>query len=436
MNPERIVKCVVWDLDDTLWDGVALERPDDSLPEPKPEILDAVDALAGRGVLSSIASRTAPYLAAKVRAHPQLAERFVVPQLCWDDKSTSLRRIADELGLAIDSLVLVDDSSFERAQVRTALPEIEALDPTEVPQWLQALRTPSNTAEARSRVRLYHQQQRREEAARDFSGTPEEFYRECDMRLHITPATLDDLDRVIELAERTHRLNSTNEVPERAWLAQALENQRWFVPVARLSDVFGDYGLIGAALVHRGPEEAPDTWWVRLLALSCRIAGRGVGLAFLRSLMDQAGRSGATQLAVDSRPTEANTQLRVLFKQCGLRVPEGETGTGLTTLWRSLKHPLPTAPTWLEPTEERSGNTEQTVRDLLAETTGRDRADIARLPSDVSLFSPEIALTSVQGMQLLAAVKKRYGVDVAADDLNLDALESIAHLCAFIDARR
>lgn len=433
MGAGHVVKCVVWDLDDTVWNGVALERADDSLPEPKPEILHAIDVLAERGVLSSIASRTAPALAERVMAKPELADRFVAAQLSWADKSTLLRRIAEELGIAVDSLVLVDDSPYERAEVSAALPEVDVLDPGQVPQLLESI-PEAGTGESASRVRLYRDERRRAQAERSFAGTREEFYRDCDMRLSIEQARPEDLDRVLELAERTHRLNSTSAVPDRTWLAGVLADPGWFVPVARLTDVFGDYGMIGAALVRCRPEDAREAWWVRLLALSCRIAGRGVGTAFLRWLMDRAVESGATRIAVDSRPTEANTELRVLFRQCGLRAPDSSGAVeqgGVVTLWRSLDGELPAVPEWLAP-ERDTRTVEREVRAMLAEATGREAAEIDRLPSGVSLFAPEIGLTSVEGVHLLTAVRQRFGVDIAAEDLNLDALESIDSLCAFL----
>ncbi|SDN49076.1 HAD-IIIC family phosphatase [Allokutzneria albata] len=342
---DRSIKCVVWDLDGTVWDEVAIEGAELSLPTPRPEVLRAIDVLAGRGILSSVASRTDPSLLPLLKASPELAERFVAPQLGWGDKSEALRRIADELGIGLNTLAFVDDTAFERAEVAARAPDVLVLSPEELAAGLNEppLLPAVLTDDSRARVRRYREDEDRKAAAATFTGSREDFLRECDMRLEVREARPEDLDRVLELATRTHRLNSTGEVPSADELRPMLASPRWFVPVARLTDRFGDYGMIGAALVER----RETTWRVRLLALSCRVAGRGVALAFLRWLME---RSDAG-IEVLMRPTSANLELRVLFRQCGMRVVE-QPEPGLAVLGAPAQAPPPDAPAWLTIVEE------------------------------------------------------------------------------------
>ncbi|MFH8367779.1 HAD-IIIC family phosphatase [Streptomyces sp. NPDC018031] len=344
------VKCVVWDLDNTVWDGVAVESTAPGLPEPRRWVLDAITALADRGVLSSVASRTDPAVLDLLRADARLAERFIAPQVGWQDKSESLRRIAEDLGIAVDALLLVDDSPYERAEVGAMLPEVGTLAPEQVPELLERLASGAVTEDARRRVSRYRAEAVRKEEGRRFSGSREEFLRSCDMRLSLGAAREADLPRVAELAARTHRLNSSG-------LALDADGLRAAVPdpagpetgsallVAELEDRFGGYGMIGTALVDR----TPRVWTVQLLALSCRIAGRGVSLGFLRWLMDRARAAGAGEFRVVLRPTSANVELRLLFRQAGLRVA-GEPGADRSepvTLARPLDGALPDHPSWL-----------------------------------------------------------------------------------------
>lgn len=342
------VKCVVWDLDGTVWDGVAVESETEELPEPRLSVLRAVDVLAQHGVMSSIASRTAPAVLDLVRADPRFADRFLAPQVGWQDKSDSLRRIASELGIGLSSLVLVDDSPYERAEVSAMLPEVLVLAPESVPELLEALGSATVTEEASRRVARYREEALRKQAGLTFSGSREEFLHSCEMRLLLGTADDADVDRFVELAVRTHRLNSSGLVVDADRVRSLLADGGYVLPAARLEDRFGGYGLIGAALIERGPQ----TWWVRLLALSCRVAGRGVSLGFLRWIMDRARADGATELRVDSRPTSANLELRLLFRQAGLRllgdVSAASIGTTPVTLGRSLAGPLPDYPPWLD----------------------------------------------------------------------------------------
>lgn len=355
------IRCVVWDLDNTLWDGMAVESPTKRLPEPRRWVLDAIDALAERGVLSSVASRTTPSVLQLLRDEPELSRRFVVPQVGWQDKSESVRRIAEELGLAYDSLLLVDDSPYERAEAGAMLPGVAALDPDEVPGLLAVL-SPAASPVVGERVFRNRAERLRTEAGRRFAGSREEFLGSCAMRLTVGRANgRAELDRCGELVTRTHRLNAAGGGCGDG-LSGAVEGGELLL-VARLEDRFGDYGLIGAALVR----PAEQVWRARMLALSCQVAGRGVALGFLRWLMDSAARSGAGEFEVDVRPTKANLELRLLFRQVGLRLAdEFQTGARAgasaggrncapARLSRPLDAPLLPSPEWLSVLERDGG---------------------------------------------------------------------------------
>ncbi|WP_062648377.1 HAD-IIIC family phosphatase [Streptomyces maremycinicus] len=356
------VKCVVWDLDGTLWDEIAVESATDDLPTPRPAALAAIDELAARGVLSSIASRSAPSVLDRLDAVPEVRARFLAPQVSWQDKSESLRRIAKDLGIAVEALVLVDDSPYERAEVEALLPGVRTLAPEDVPALLAAFEGREVTAESRERVRRYRTEETRRAEGERFEGSREEFLRWCDMRLTVGAATADEIPRALELAARTHRLNSSGLTPDR--LRELASSDGHELYTARMTDRFGDYGIIGAALVDRtrrtrpaAPAD-PGVWSVPLLALSCRVAGRGAAAAFLFRLMERARAAGAGEFRVTLRPTDANLEMRILLRQAGLRRTDeiaggaaGGTGTAATAdsavLGRTLQGDLPGSPAWL-----------------------------------------------------------------------------------------
>ncbi|MCQ9182195.1 HAD-IIIC family phosphatase [Streptomyces sp. IBSBF 2953] len=346
-DPDRI-KCVVWDLDGTLWDEIAVESATDALPTPRPATLAAIDALAAIGVLSSIASRSAPSVLDRLETVPALRSRFLAPQVSWQDKSESLRAIAKDLGIAVDALLLVDDSPYERAEVEALLPGVRTLAPEDVPELLAAFEGREVTPESRERVRRYRTEETRRAEGERFQGSREEFLRWCDMRLTVGAATPAELPRALELAARTHRLNSSGLTPDRLRELAAAEGHE--VRTARMTDRFGEYGVIGAALVDR---TVPARWSVPLLALSCRVAGRGAAAAFLFRLMRRAREQGAEQFRVTLRPTDANLEMRILLRQAGLRRVDdpGAGAADSAVLGRSLHDELPEPPAWLRVTE-------------------------------------------------------------------------------------
>jgi FkbH-like protein len=300
----RLVKVVVWDLDGTLWPGVALESA--GLPPVRPEALSALDTLAGRGILVSVASRNPAEVGVLVEAEPALAGRFVAPQYGWGRKVDALRRIADDLDVRLDSVAFVDDDPLERADVERSLPGVVVLAPEEVPD---ALAWPDFdpgpvTAAARSRVDSYRQRAERRAARTGFAGGEQDFLRWCQLRAVLRRAEPADADRLAELGRRTTQYNSTGVAYRPGGRAVVLE----------LTDRFGADGLVGVAAVAEpdGPE-----WTAELVAVSCRAGGRGAVPVLLTGLARLARAGGADRLAVPCRLTERNVPVRLGLKQAG-----------------------------------------------------------------------------------------------------------------------
>jgi FkbH-like protein len=298
----RLVKVVVWDLDGTLWPGVALES--DCLPAPYPAALAALDTLAARGILVSVASRNPAEIGELVERSP-LAGRFVAGQYGWGRKVDALRRIAAELDVRLDALAFVDDDAMERADVERTLPEVTVLAPDDVADalsWPEFGRGPV-TAAARSRLDSYRQRERRRAARSTFDGSEEDFLRWCELRATVRLAGSGDEDRLVELARRTTQYNSTG-----------IEFPGGEAVVLSLADRFGDDGLVGMAAVSTpdGPE-----WRVDLAAVSCRAGGRGAVPVLLTGVARLARSRGAGRLLVPCRLTERNVPVRLGLKQAG-----------------------------------------------------------------------------------------------------------------------
>lgn len=335
------IKCVVWDLDGTVWPGVAIEGPAGTLPPPFPRALTAMATLEDRGVVNSVASRTDPSLLATLVDDQRLGKRFVAPQLGWGDKHEAILRVAGELGIGPDTVAFVDDNPFERAEVAAFLPEVTVLAPEELYAQIETgtMFPPPATEEARLRVDRYRADRARGVAEREFGGERADFLRSCEMVLSVAAARSDDVARVAELAERTHRFNTTGQQWTAAEISDRVADPGWFVPVARLRDRFGDYGLISTAIAERFPQGEP-VWRLRLFMVSCRAAGRDVPLALLGWIMRRARLDGARSLRVDIRADLANLELRVLLRKAGFTAMR-DVPDGATMLTRDLSDDLP-----------------------------------------------------------------------------------------------
>ena len=306
-----IVKCVVWDLDHTVWDGILLE---DKSVHVRPEVIEVIRALDSRGILNSIASRNEYEPAMKELKKAKIDEYFLHPQINWNPKSMAVQKIADLLRLDVGALAFIDDQEVEREEVRFTCPRVLCLADSEVAQILQRPEfTPAHiTDDARMRRHLYLAEERRQRAEEEDSGPKEEFLRTLGMRLRIARATEPDLDRVEELTIRTHQLNSTGRIYSRDELLNCCNSHSQRLLIASLDDRFGTYGKIGIVLMDCNE----SNWHVRLLLMSCRVLNRGVGTIILNYLMHSAREAGVT-LDSDFVSTERNRIMYVTYKLAG-----------------------------------------------------------------------------------------------------------------------
>ncbi|MEU1799649.1 HAD-IIIC family phosphatase [Streptomyces sp. NPDC019937] len=314
--PAATVKCLVWDLDDTLWDGAVLEG---DRPAPFPGSVATLRALDERGILHAVASRGDHDLATAHLAAHGLDELFTVLEIGWGAKSQAVRRIADTLGIGVDTLAFIDNDPLERAEVAAALPMVRpypARDAGSLPE-LPEFQVPSVTAESRERRLLYRRETRRRQAQESHTGPPARFLASLDLVLTVRRATEDDLVRAGELTVRTHQLNTTGRTYGMEELRGLCVSPRHEVLVADLTDRFGSYGTIGLALTELG--EGTST--LKLLLLSCRVMSRGVGPALLGHFVRDALAAGRRPTA-EFIPTDVNRVMLVNLRFSGFEVVE------------------------------------------------------------------------------------------------------------------
>lgn len=306
------VKCVVFDLDNTLWDGILLEGE----VALRPGIVELFEWLDERGILISIASKNAESDALERLAKEGLDRFLLYPQINWDPKSVSLKRIASMLDIGIDTFLFVDDNPFERAQVAEALPEVEALPDTALPKLRDHARLQGGvTAESKQRRTMYQEAATRQQAAEEF-GDYHSFLADCGIVLEIRPDRPGDFERIAELVQRTNQLNFSGRKYDRDTIKGILQDERRERFVVDAKDRFGSYGTVGFCLASR----VEDTVVIEDFMLSCRVQGKYVEQAlfdYLASFYDRAGPSEdatyPSRILVNFSPTARNAAaLKVL----------------------------------------------------------------------------------------------------------------------------
>ncbi|HEX4215197.1 MAG TPA: HAD-IIIC family phosphatase [Candidatus Dormibacteraeota bacterium] len=322
----RIAKAVVLDLDGTLWGGVLGEdgiggiRLDGEYPGAGHLALQrAALALRARGVMLAVASKNDEDHALRaLEERPEMPIRTAhlsAFRIGWNDKARSLREIAEELNIGIDSLVFVDDNPAERQLIQMAIPEVTVIDlPKDPTGYAEALLSCPLferlrlTAEDRERGQMYAEQRERTQAMQT-ATTLEDYWRSLETVLDMAEPSSDEVDRVAQLTQKTNQFNVTT----RRYSAQSIEalgsDPRARVYRVRVRDRFGDNGLVGVAITR----DQDDVCEIDTLLLSCRVLGRTVETAILAQLAADARTRGCRTLRGTFLPTERNTPARDLF---------------------------------------------------------------------------------------------------------------------------
>ncbi|MEA2138963.1 MAG: methoxymalonate biosynthesis protein [Solirubrobacteraceae bacterium] len=305
------VKCLIWDLDNTLWRGTLLEDGDVELSQAVRDVIAGLDA---RGILQSVASRNDHDHAWAKLEQLGVADFFVLPKIGWGRKSDAVREIADELRFATRTIAFVDDLASERAEVAYHVEGVRCYHAEQVEALLDLPEfTPASvTEDARRRRQTYQAAFKREAERATFQGADDGFLRSLELELRIERATDDSIARVHELTERTSQMNATGMHYSARTLRGLAADPRHEVLVTSMTDRFGPHGAVGVVLLRRHD----GVWHLKLLATSCRVVSFGAGAVLLRWLADEAAQAGV-HLVADFRRTDRNRMMEIAYRFAG-----------------------------------------------------------------------------------------------------------------------
>ncbi len=327
-------KCLVVDLDNTLWggvageDGVAALRIGGGFPgNIYTELQKEIFALRKRGTTLAIASKNNEADVWEVFGQrPEMIlkrDSFSAHRINWKDKATNLCELAVELKLGLDAFVLLDDNPVERNWIEEALPEVEvcpASDPLEMLRWLVTCRrfdTLAITREDSLRANSYSALESRSRLASG-SSSVEEYLQSLATHIDVGCDDLAQISRVAQLTQKTNQFNLTTRRYTEVEIQKRTQDAAWRVFWCSCRDRFADEGVIGAALV----ELTDDEWRIDTFLLSCRVLGRSVEKAFLGIICDRAHAQGVRIIRGDFIRSARNAQTEGFFASCGFIVDE------------------------------------------------------------------------------------------------------------------
>ena len=337
-------KCLVVDLDDTLWGGIVGEVGPTAIHlgpiYPGSAFVafqEAILNLQKRGVLLAVASKNNQSDVDEVFAgHPHMVlkkEDFSALKINWQPKSQSLSEIAQQLNIDLEHLVFVDDNPVECEEVAIALPMVRTLCLPKQPEYyVRTLMEEglfdglSFSAEDLKRGALY-QQRDQAESLRAHSGSLEDFYRNLEMKLVISRVTKSTLSRTVQLTQKTNQITVTTFRYNEADIKSRMADSSWLLATVAAADRFGDNGIVGV-MMARFDSEYLD---VDTLLLSCRVAGRTVETAMLAYLCESAVAKRIKKIRGRIIPTPKNMPARDIYASHGFRkLSEEDSGE---TFW-------------------------------------------------------------------------------------------------------
>jgi FkbH-like protein len=317
-DDKKAIKCVVWDLDHTLWQGVLLEDEYISLQAPVVEIVKTLDK---RGILQSLASKNEYTKAMAKLREAGLHEYFLYPQINWNSKVSSIKEIARLLNIGLDTIAFIDDQLFELEEVSFSLPEVLCINAAELEQLLDMpeMNPRFVTEDAKNRRLMYISDIERQQAESEFVGAQEEFLATLKMHLTISSAQEEDLQRAYELTVRTNQLNTTGYTYSYDELNQFRHSENHKLLIASLEDKYGSYGKIGLAVV----ECNESLWTIKLLLMSCRVMSRGVGTVML-NYISKLAKENNVRLCAEFVANNRNRMMYIAYKFAGFKEIENK----------------------------------------------------------------------------------------------------------------
>jgi FkbH-like protein len=330
-------KCVVLDLDNTIWGGVIGDDGIDGIQlgngaegEAFVAFQKFLKSLLGRGILLAVCSKNEQAVAEEpFRRHPAMQlrlEDISCFRANWENKADNLRCIAKALNIGLDALVFVDDNASERELVRSQLPEVSVVamheDPSDYPAALAAaclFEATSFSAEDMVRVQLYRENAKREDSLR---AAPDlnSFLRDLEMEAESGAIDSFRLPRMAQLLAKTNQFHLTTTRFSESELVAMAEDPKVWIRWFSLRDRFGDHGLISVVILR--PEDdalAIDTW-----AMSCRVFSRGMEEFILLEMLDAARASGTQRLIGRYKPTVKNRPVAGLYERLGFAFEANE----------------------------------------------------------------------------------------------------------------
>ena len=344
-------KCIVLDLDNTLWGGVVgeegfngIELGHTSNGKAFVEFQKELLSLWNQGIILAINSKNNFDDAIKViREHPSMIlseKHFASVQINWNDKTENMKQIADELNIGLDSFVFFDDDKLNQERIKQTFPEILTVElPNDPSQFSPIIKELNDfnvlhrTKEDMKRGEMYAQQRERKFFKNSVSNL-DEFLKQLEIKVKIKKSNDFLIPRISQLTLKTNQFNLTTRRYQEDEIKTLSDDENFHVGCAQVLDKFGDNGITGAYIVKKNE----NFWLIDTFLLSCRVMGRGVENAILSEILKDAKDNGVNEIKAEFIPTGKNKPAESFLSDFGFKKQENFWIYKLNNDIKSPKH--------------------------------------------------------------------------------------------------
>lgn len=398
-----MIKCVVWDLDNTLWDGT-LDNNDNV--QLKDGIKDILEKLYKYGVPSVIASKNNFDFAYEKIKELKIDKYFLKMKISWNHKYKAIEEVAKELNIAVNAILFIDDSEMELFECKTYLPDVNILNAKDYKKTLELIEEgysmPDDTF---NRVEIYKIIQERKEIQKEL--TRDEFLEKCQIQIDIVEAKETDYDRIIQLSERTNQFNLSCQKYTKDELKKSD-----YIFICKMKDIFGDYGTVGAMVLNL---EDFKSIRVNFFAVSCKVEGRNIGKCMIEKIIEFSKELKKEKIIASFNDNNKNNKLTALFVLYGFVLNNKKDA-------------------YVYSTNNSNDTTKlsEKIDEKIIQETKKIIDNMTEKEIDINNNLKE-CLTSYMFLNLIVELENTFGIEIGLNEVNIQNFNTIKKIAKFIN---
>ena len=403
-----MVKCIVFDLDNTIWNGTLDANDDVELNE---NISEYIKKAFENGIVLAIASKNNYEQAYKKIVDLGIEKYFYKFYISWDDKYKAIKDLTNQLNISVEHILFVDDSDIELSEALYYIPQLQVLNVKDIALLNQYLNdNVILTDEAKNRNKIYKILEQRKKTEEQMSK--EEFLKYCNIKISIDIAKEEDFYRINELLSRTNQMNLNNKILTVDELNKISKNEEYIIFSIRMTDIFADYGIVGTSII----EEREYTIEIKYFAISCKVEGRNIGknvIEYIKKIAKKKKKNIEAKYIHNLK----NEKLKALFVLNGFILDEDnryiyDFNRNNTNVQNDKNKD-----------EKIRNKVKSIIKDILKKEYNDE--DFIREKFDSLMF-----------IRLVVTIEKEFGIEIDLSKMNIQNFDTIEKICKFVEVNK